>query len=95
MAPAPEVETEEEAAQREVEHEQRMAEDRYRRYLAVRTEREEDVLRSWSDADRDRFADLLTKYAEDFRRYYVGLLGPTSSARRTVDDQSGLGRRIR
>jgi DNA-binding MarR family transcriptional regulator len=53
------------------------AHERYRKYLDVRAAREEEVLSSWSDADRARFAALLTRYSEDFRAYYVGQLGPS------------------
>jgi len=44
------------------------AHERYRKSLDVRAAREEDVLGAWSDSDRVRFAELLTKYSEDFAR---------------------------
>jgi DNA-binding MarR family transcriptional regulator len=52
------------------------AHQRYLKFVAARTAREEDVLSSWSEGDRARFAELLTRYSEDFRRYYVDQLGP-------------------
>jgi DNA-binding MarR family transcriptional regulator len=55
--------------------------ERYRKFLDARVAREEEVLSSWPEADRVRFAELLTRYSEDFRAYYVGQLGP--SRRRT------------
>jgi DNA-binding MarR family transcriptional regulator len=51
------------------------AHERYRRSIDARVAREQEVLSSWSEADRVRFAELLSRYSQDFRAYYVGQLG--------------------
>jgi DNA-binding MarR family transcriptional regulator len=53
------------------------AHERYRSFLVARARREEDVLSAWPEADRTRFAELLTRYSKDFRSYYVAQLGPS------------------